>query len=252
MQYIAHFFYSYRNQLLQRLLQQDHFFSKSYQQHMMKKRLLYTDNEPLSAITHAAGTLLAIAGLVLLIVFSAIRGSAWHVVSFSIFGSCLVLLYAASTAYHLVSVKSKYKPLMQKIDYCMIYALIAGTYTPVCLVALRGAWGWSLFGVVWGLAIIGIIWRIFGDMPDKISLMFYLTMSWMVIVALYPIFHRFSTKGIIWLFLGGLMYTTGAVVFALESRYPRSRKWFNLHDLWHLFVMLGSFCHFAMIFWCMI
>jgi hemolysin III len=140
---------------------------------------------------------------------------------------------------------------MQKIDHSMIYALIAGTYTPICLITLRGGWGWSLFGTIWALAIGGIIWKSIGGMPEKLSLTLYIVMGWLAVIAFVPLINNMPPGALIWLLAGGLSYTIGSVIYAIENKFPR-RKWFCLHDLWHIFVMTGSFCHFVMFFWYLI
>lgn len=216
---------------------------------MMKNFLTELDNEPLSAITHFIGMLLSIAGLVLLVVYAAKYETARYVVGFSIFGATLILLYLASSWYHFVPVSArKWKSVMQKIDHSMIYAFIAGTYTPICIITLRGGWGWSLFGIIWALAAIGIVWKSLGRYNDLISTALYVIMGWLVVIAFVPLKNNLSHGGLGWLFAGGIAYTLGAVVYALEDHYPK-RKWFNLHDLWHIFVLVGSFCHFAFFFW---
>lgn len=204
---------------------------------------LFTDNEPGSAFTHLLGFLLAIAGLVLLVVFAARQGTVWHVVGFTIFGTTLILLYLASTIYHFIPITHKAKRIMQRVDHAMIYVLIAGSYTPICFVTLRGAWGWSLFGVVWGLAILGIFWKAFGKMHPVTSTVIYVLMGWLAVVALVPLKESLSTSALAWLFAGGIFYTVGALIFGLERFVPRT-KWIGMHEVWHLFVMAGSFCHF--------
>jgi hemolysin III len=213
----------------------------------MKKLIFGLDNEPLSAITHFIGLLLSIAGLVLLVVYASLQGTAAQVVGFSIFGASLVLLYIASTVYHFIPVSSKAKKIFQKIDHCMIYILIAGTYTPMCLVTLRGGWGWSLFGIIWILAIIGVILKAVSSMNKLTSTIFYVVMGWLAVVALIPLKSQLPFGGLVWLFIGGIFYTLGAILFSFEHKLKR-RKWFSMHDLWHIFVMAGSFSHFWLMF----
>jgi len=183
-------------------------------------------------------------GLVLLIVFASKYGNAWHIVAFSIFGSSLVLLYLASTLYHLVPADRKIKSVFRKIDHSMIYILIAGTYTPVSLIALRGGWGWSLFGVIWGLAIMGIVHKITtkkinGLMP----VIFYILMGWLALIAFLPLVRALPMMGVLWLVIGGIFYTIGTIFFGLDSLLPKKR-WFGMHEVFHLFVIAGSFSHF--------
>jgi hemolysin III len=210
----------------------------------VKKLLFETENEPMSAITHALGFLFAIAALVILVVFAAQRGTAWHVVGFSIFGASMLLLYGASTAYHLIPITHRAKRVMQRIDHAMIYVLIAGSYTPICFITLRGAWGWSLFGVVWGLAALGITWKAIGKWQNKIvSTVLYVLMGWLAMIALVPLLRATGWNGFFWLLLSGICYTVGAVIFGF-GHVKWHPKWFGMHEVWHLFVMAGSFFHF--------
>ena len=201
-------------------------------------------NEPLSSLTHLIGLFLAITALVLLIVFAVKKGTALHVVAYTIFGSSMVLLYLASTCYHFVDVQGKWKNILRKIDHAMIYILIAGTYTPIALVALRGGWGWSIFGVVWGLALAGIILKISKlDFHGWKSVFLYIGMGWLAIIAFIPLLQNIPIVGLFWLVLGGVLYTFGTIFFGLDKIIKRSR-WFGMHEIFHLFVMAGSFCHF--------
>jgi hemolysin III len=200
--------------------------------------------DPVSGLTHAAGLFLSIAGLVLLVTYAALDEKPWHVVSFSIFGISLILLYTASSLYHLLPVSEQAVPILRKIDHIMIYVLIAGTYTPVCLVALRGPWGWSLFGTVWGLAIAGILLKFFWmNAPRWFSTAIYLGMGWLVVIALSPLIDVMPLGGVIWLSIGGMFYTVGAVIYAVKKPNIVPGV-FGFHELWHLFVMAGSFSHF--------
>lgn len=213
----------------------------------MKKILFETDNEPLSALTHFIGILLSIAGLVLLVVYASLQGSAAQIVGFSIFGASLILLYSASTIYHFIHKQSPAKRIFQKIDHSMIYVLIAGTYTPICIASLGGGWGWSLFGVIWFLAVLGIVWKSAFTMSKIVSTIFYVLMGWLAVIAFIPLKSQLSSAALFWLFLGGLLYTFGAVIFSIEHKFKK-RKWFSLHDFWHIFVMAGSFAHFWLMF----
>jgi hemolysin III len=202
--------------------------------------------EPLSAYTHFLGTVLAIIGFIFLIIKGAHHGSAWHVVSFSIYGATMILLYAASTVYHFVPSSPKIRRILQKVDHSMIFVFIAGSYTPICLVPLRGAWGWSLFGVVWAIAIAGVFFRLFWlDAPRWLYLSTYLLLGWLCIVAIYPIINAVSPAGFVFLAAGGLSYTLGAVFYGLK--WPNFSKHFGFHELWHVFVMLGSGFHFLLV-----
>ena len=201
--------------------------------------------DPISGFTHMAGALLSVAGLVVLVCFAAINATAWHIVSFSIFGASLVLLYTASTLYHLLPVSARGTAILRRIDHMMIYVLIAGTYTPVCLVPLRGAWGWSLLGGIWAIAIVGIILKGFWmNAPRWLSTLFYMGMGWLVVIAFWPLVNSIPSGAVWWLVAGGLMYTIGAVIYA--TKWPRiASKLFGFHEIFHLFVMGGYFHHFG-------
>jgi hemolysin III len=200
---------------------------------------------PYSALTHGIGALLAAAATGVLIALSAFAGARW-VVSYSIYGATLIGLYTASTLYHCIPAKTGGRRALRKVDHIMIYMLIAGTYTPICLVPLSGAWGWSIFGVIWGLAVAGSLVKLFWmNAPRWVSAVAYIGMGWMIIVAIYPIVQSMSSRGLLWLGLGGLFYTAGGVLYA--RKWPgRDRKFFGFHEVFHIFIMLGSVCHYAM------
>jgi len=190
-----------------------------------------------NAITHGVGALLAIAGLVLLIVFSALQGSAWHISSFTIFGSTMVVLYIMSTLYHSLT-HLKAKSLFRKFDHMSIFLLIAGTYTPFCLTVLRGWLGWTIFGIVWGCAIGGIVVKAFlTGKGELISTLLYILMGWIIIFFIKPVYNYMTLQGFLFLVIGGACYTLGAFFFVKE-KIP-----FN-HSIWHLFVIGGSTFHF--------
>ncbi len=200
--------------------------------------------EPFSGLSHLLGAILSIAALIVLLVLA--HGHVWHIVSFAIYGTTLILLYTASTLYHSLWVKPHQITNLMRIDHIAIYLLIAGTYTPVCLVSLRGPWGWSLFGVEYGLAVVGILCSLFWKAyPDWLRIAVYLIMGWLVVVALAPLHHALAPAGIAWLFAGGIAYVIGTVVFATDKPHLWPGK-FNAHDLWHIFVLAGSACHFVL------
>lgn len=191
-------------------------------------------------LTHGVAAALSLAGLVLLVVYSALHGDAWHIVSTAIYGTTLVLLYTTSTVYH--SVGARWRLLWQRFDHAAIFLLIAGTYTPFVLGPLRGTWGWSLFAVVWGLALAGIVLKFrFAGRFDVLSTLVYLVMGWLVLVAIKPLVAVLPAGGLWLLVAGGLCYTVGTA-FYLWQRLP-----FN-HAVWHLWVVAGSVCHWAAIF----
>jgi hemolysin III len=190
-----------------------------------------------NAITHGIGALLSIAGLAVLVSFAALYGDAWHVVSTSIFGATLVLLYAASTVYHSVW-HHQTKLLLQRLDHCAIFLLIAGTYTPFALVNMRGPWGWTLFGVVWSLALLGIALQLFPRRRnERLSLILYLGMGWMAVAAIKPFLAGVETGGLILLLIGGLFYSLGVIFYVW-------RQLSYHHAIWHGFVLAGSSFHF--------
>lgn len=197
--------------------------------------------ERFNGYSHLAGTALAMAGSVVLIVLAARLGDPWKIVSFSIYGAMLVALYLFSTLYH--SVRGRAKDVLRKFDHCSIYLLIAGSYTPFTLVSLRGAWGWSLLGVVWGLALLGIAQEIWWARGARVlSLLIYVLMGWLALVAVVPLWQALTPAGFAWLLAGGACYTLGIVFYALDHRVRHG------HGLWHLFVLGGSVCHFFTVF----
>ena len=202
------------------------------------------ENEPMSSLIHLIGLFLSIAGLVLLVVFAVLYGSVWHVVGFSIFGASLILVYFTSTLYHFISKTHKTKGILQKIDHLMIYILIAGTYTPIFLVVLQGWIGWSLFGVIWFLAISGIILKLkLKTVKPWFFPLYYIAMGWLILIAAFPLFRSLPLEGILWAVAGGVFYTLGAIFFSLDNIVPRT-LWFGMHEIFHIFVIAGSFSHF--------
>jgi hemolysin III len=193
--------------------------------------------ELVNSLTHGVGLLLSLAGLPVLVTLAALRGDAWTVVSCSVFGASLVLLYLASTLYHSFQ-EPRLKHMLRVVDHSAIYILIAGTYTPFTLVSLRGPWGWSLFGVLWGLALVGIIAKPFLVNRFAIaSTMIYIMMGWIIVIAIKPVLAVIPPEGLLFLFIGGLAYTLGTIFFAWH-KLPLN------HGIWHLFVLTGSIFHF--------
>lgn len=196
--------------------------------------------ERFNGISHLIGTLLAITGLAVLVTRAGIEGDPWKVVSFSLYGATLVILYLVSTLYH--SVKGRAKAILQKCDHSAIYLLIAGSYTPFALVTLRGTWGWVLFGLSWGLALFGIVQELtLGRRTRVLSMVLYVVMGWMVLVAIKPLITTLATGGLIWLAVGGLLYSIGIYWFLNDEKIPHG------HGIWHLFVLGGSACQFVSI-----
>ena len=197
--------------------------------------------EKLNSISHLVGALAALGGVIVLIIAAALNADALTIVSVSVYGVTLVLLYTASTLYH--SFRGTAKAVFKKIDHYSIYFLIAGTYTPFTLVTLGGAWGWSIFGVVWGLAVLGIIVEVLPfDRRRILPVVIYLLMGWVVVVALSPLVQALPPAGLAWLVAGGVTYSLGVVFYALDTRIPHG------HGIWHMFVLAGSVCHYVTIF----
>lgn len=198
--------------------------------------------EVANSLIHGVGLLLALGGVSVLITFGSLYGNAWHIVSFSVYSATLLIVFVISTIYHAIR-SDRHKRWLQIVDHSAIYLLIAGTYTPFTLVPLNGGWGWTIFGIEWGIAVAGITFKsIFGDRHDVISTGGYLVMGWLIVIALNPLMENLSTAGLVWLVLGGVSYTLGAV-FYLWERIPFS------HAIWHVFVLGGAICHyFAILF----
>ncbi|MBN2088330.1 hemolysin III family protein [candidate division KSB1 bacterium] len=190
-----------------------------------------------NSITHGFGILLSIAGLTVLVVFAALYGNVWHIVSFSIFGATLILMYLASTLYHSFSNPSV-RRVLKILDHSAIFLLIAGTYTPFMLVNLRGWWGWTIFGIIWATAILGIVVKSFHIAKyPKLSLFLYIFMGWFCVLAFRQLIAHVPMVSIILLILGGLSYTLG-VIFYVWHKMPYH------HAVWHLFVLGGSILHY--------
>lgn len=190
-----------------------------------------------NSITHGIGAGLSIAGLTALIILSVLFGDTWRIVSFSIYGTTLVMVYLSSTLYHSFQ-RPRLKRLFQIFDHSAIYLLIAGTYTPFLLISLRGAWGWTFMVVIWSLALLGVGFKAFFiERYQKISAASYVLMGWLVVIAAEQLLEKLSTSTLIWLAAGGAAYTLG-VVFLAWRKLPYN------HTIWHLFVLAGSFCHY--------
>ncbi|MBP3191598.1 hemolysin III family protein [Natronogracilivirgula saccharolytica] len=204
--------------------------------------------EPANAYTHLAGVLLSILGLVLLLHRSVMYGHPVHVISFTIFGSSMILLYLASTLYHMLPLSDRGIRFMRRIDHIMIYVMIAGTYTPITLIVLEGYLGWALFTIIWAVAVLGILFKlVWFNAPKWISLLIYLSMGWLALAVFPALWDVFSLSAILWIFLGGLAYTIGAVIYGFKWPNP-SPVHFNFHAIWHIMVMIGSFCFFWLMY----
>ena len=204
--------------------------------------------EPISGLTHLIGALLSILGLTLLVQYSIVASKSNNIPTLIVFGISLILLYTASSVYHLVYASDKAIMVLRRIDHSMIYILIAGTYTPICLIALKGHLGSILCIAIWALALTGIILKIFWfNAPRWLYTFFYVFMGWIAVFAIYPLLKAISFSGVLWLMAGGISYTIGAVIYA--AKWPKiTSELFGFHEIFHIFVLLGSFCHFWMIF----
>lgn len=203
--------------------------------------------DPVSALTHFIALMLAIPCAALLIVKST-HSTAYHIVGMSIFGVSVILLYLASTIYHMLNISDKVSNVLRRIDHMMIFVLIAGSYTPICLVPLRGAWGWNLLGIIWGMAICGIILKaLWINAPRWLSTAIYVVMGWIVLVAFYPLCKNIDIWGIVLLTLGGIIYTIGALIYGLKIPVFNFGP-FGFHEIFHLFVIGGSICHIIFMF----
>ncbi len=196
-----------------------------------------------NSVSHGIGALAACIAAPLLIIESLQNTGFVGVVGVSVFAICMFLLYLTSTLYHAFPT-GRLKRIFRVLDHGAIFLMIAGTYTPFTLGALRGTWGWTLFGMVWSLALIGIIMKVkFGTRYPKVSLTLYLAMGWLIVVAIKPLLQNISEWGLLWLVAGGLAYTFGVIFYALDGKYRYS------HFVWHLFVLAGSSCHFIAVMW---
>ena len=201
--------------------------------------------DPFSALSHGIGALLGIAGLVLLLVWS--RGKSWHTTAFSIYGATLILLFASSALYHALDASEKVENVLYGLDRTGIYLLIAGTYTPLCLIPLRGVWGWTLLGIIWGLAAVGITvdWLTKCRAPHWLQGLLFILMGWVFLVAIGPMLKSMTAEQLFWLVAGGLIYSLGAGI-CVKYPKPTPGKAFDFHDLWHLLVLAASACHFVL------
>jgi hemolysin III len=208
----------------------------------------HVTDEKFNTASHLSAAILSLLGTVLLVVQSSVAAKPWHIVSFSIYGLSLFLLFLASTLHHGVEGSRRLVEFFRSFDYYAIFLLIAGTFTPMCLVVARGALGWSVLGVSWAVAIAGIALRaIFPGLPKWVSLTMYATMGWLGAALAWAVFDALSWYGFIALVAGGVLYTGGAFIFISERPNPVPGK-FGFHEIWHLFVILGALAHFVMMY----
>lgn len=204
--------------------------------------------EPASGFSHLFGALLSVAALAVLLYVAIVNRNVWEIVSFSIFGASMILLYSASATYHLVNGSQKVIRVLRKLDHSMIFVLIAGTYTPICLMLLRGPIGYALLSIIWSCAILGIIFKMFFlNVPRWLYTSVYIIMGWMAIFVIVPLYHAAGWKAILWLILGGIFYTVGGVIYGLK-RPNIIPKWLGFHEIFHILIILGTISHFVMIY----
>jgi hemolysin III len=195
------------------------------------------DGERFNVISHLLGALAACVGLIVLVVLAVRQGDMWKIVSFSVYGTSLVLAYTFSTLYH--GLQGKAKEVFAELDHHAIYLLIAGTYTPFTLVTLHGSWGWSIFGIVWSLAVFGSLLELLSRKEQRVlPVVIYLLMGWIILIAIRPLLQVMPMEGFFWLLSGGLFYSIGVVFYALDDRV----RYF--HNIWHIFVLAGSASHY--------
>lgn len=204
--------------------------------------------DPGSGLSHLIGAVLSVVALIFLL-HSAIRNrNVWQIVSFSIFGASMILLYSASTVYHLVRASEKVILVLRKLDHSMIFVLIAGTYTPICLTILRGKTGYILLSIIWTMAIAGIVFKMFFfNVPRWAYTAVYLIMGWVAVFVVGPIFKISGWRAVTWLVMGGIFYTIGGVIYGLKK--PNFiPKWLGFHEIFHIFIILGTASHFLMVY----
>jgi hemolysin III len=193
--------------------------------------------ERFNSISHLIGVVLALIGATVLVTISILKGDPWRIVGFSVYGLAMISLYTISTLYH--SLKEPLKTFFRRLDHLSIYLMIAGSYTPFTLLVLQGAWRWSIFGVVWGLAILGMCQELLiGRKTRRLSLIIYVLMGWLIVVAIEPMIERLPLSGLVWLSVGGLLYTGGIAFYVMDDRLKHA------HGIWHLFVLGGSIAQF--------
>ena len=206
--------------------------------------------DPGSAITHFIGMLMAVFAATPLIIKALHAPDMIHVVSLTIFIVSMILLYAASTTYHTFNLSEHTNKILKKLDHCMIFVMIAGSYTPICLIVLHGTVGFALLAIVWSIAVLGIIFKLcWVTCPKWISSVLYIAMGWVCVLAFTQILNSLPTAAFNWLLAGGIIYTVGGIIYALKLPIFNSHhKYFGSHEIFHLFVMAGSICHFIMMF----
>ncbi|KML36127.1 MULTISPECIES: PAQR family membrane homeostasis protein TrhA [Cytobacillus] len=205
--------------------------------------------EPINGLTHLAGAILSFAGLLAMVIKASLTTSSpIAITAVAIFGISLMLLYSASATYHMVIAKDKVIAFLRKLDHSMIYVLIAGSYTPFCLITLNGVTGWVLFGIVTAVALSGILFKmIWFNCPRWLSTALYIAMGWIIVFAFSPLSESLSSAGVLLLLLGGILYTIGGVIYAIKPKFLEF-KHLGFHEIFHIFIMMGSMSHFLCVF----
>jgi len=204
--------------------------------------------DPASGLSHLAGAVVSVIGLVALLRVAVGNHDPWQIVSFAIFGGSLILLYSASAIYHLLNVPARAGVVLRKLDHIMIFVLIAGTYTPVCLIALRGPAGYAMLAVIWALAVAGVFFKVYYlNAPRWAYTGIYLLMGWICVFAIVPLSRAVGVRRLMWLFAGGAFYSVGAVIYGLKK--PNLIPgWLGFHEIFHIFIILGSLSHFYFVY----
>jgi hemolysin III len=200
--------------------------------------------EWVSSTTHGIGMGLAVAGVIILIVNAVVVGTAWHVVSFAIYGASMIILFLASAVYHAVPERVRARDIWRRLDHASIYLLIAGTYTPLCLVSLRGPWGWSIFGVIWTIGCFGFFAKLFWrSIPSWLGIALYVTGGWIGVIAFWPALQRLPTSALWFILAGGIAYTGGVICYGLEKK-KKPARYFGWHEAFHILVLVGAALHY--------
>jgi hemolysin III len=219
---------------------------------LSKDGSIHVTNEIINSITHLAGSIFSILGVAILIVKSSVINNPWYIVSFSIYGASLILLFLASTLHHAIDSTAKIMKLLKLADYLAIFPLIAGTFTPICLVLLRDPFGWTVLGVIWGIAIIGMVIKaIFKNIPKWVTNTFYICMGWIGGVLTVPFYQQTGLLGFGLLLSGAFFYTLGFIIYNIEKPNPLPGI-FGFHEIWHILVMLGALSHYLMMYFCVL
>ena len=204
--------------------------------------------DPASGLSHLVGAVLSVIGLVALLRVGIANHDVWQIVSFTIFGGSLILLYSASATYHLLNVSTRAEVVLRKLDHIMIFVLIAGTYTPICLIKLRGPAGYAMLTVVWSLAVAGVFFKVFYlNAPRWAYTGVYLLMGWMSLFIMVPLARAVGFRALLWLLVGGAFYSLGAVIYGLKK--PNLIPgWLGFHEIFHVFIIMGSLSHFYFVY----